>query len=313
MPSRLAGICPALRSVARQSRRPDRLILSLPRTSKREGKAYRLPPALLQLLAEEAWIEVNWLEWDAGPGTKLLGTLHWLKVQNVQPQSGDVLMVLDDDHEYLPFALKDLLEAQLAHGPQHVATYFTYFLRGIMVPQGADIIALQMDGDIAPKLTEYHAGFVDGDRACFLVDDLWIGFFFFLCGKSVKGLRHLVLEKGLQTVYTQTSNAKVEALEALQGDDRRDCATLRAFEGLLARLLAVGASGLAPYGGEAALKRLRQVEAEVRRAEARIAQLSAWVVGAHSTATCSRSARESAEGELAQLRHLYQMQAPPRR
>lgn len=312
LPSRLAGVCPALQSIAVQTRRPDRLILSLPRRSEREGRAYELPPALLALMATEPWIQVHWLDWDVGPGTKILGLLDWLRTKAGKPHAGDVLMVLDDDHEYAPYALAELLSEQHTRGPGHVVTYFAYFFRGLMVPQGADIIACQPCDGLADALPAYHQAFVAGDRACFLVDDLWISFFLFLCGSSVTSLRELVMARGLKTIYRQTANAKVAALQTLDGEDRRDRVMLRGFEALLQRLLAAGPQGLALYGGAAAMQRLKRLEAEVRQAEARIMQLSTWVARERSVAGARGSAQavKEVEAELAKWRHLYELQAP---
>lgn len=313
LPSRIPGIVPALSSVAVQERRPDRLVLSLPRTSRREGRGYELPAALLEVLQEHPWMEVHWMEEDFGPGTKILGALDWLAA-HANPCSDDVLMVLDDDHEYSPHALGDLLHEQSAQGQEHVSTYFAYFFRGMMVPQGADIIAVPLGEGLVDKLPAYHRAFVAADRDCFLVDDLWIGMFFFMCGRSVTSCRDMLTARGLQMIYRRTSNASVAALEALGGDDRRDRVMLRAFGALAGRLLAAGPGGLGAWGGEHAWRRMQRLHQEVQQVEARIEQLAAWTSQQQRCSPASSSSQElvgRAAAELAKLRHLYQMQAPP--
>lgn len=276
----------------------------------REDRQYELSPQLHSLIAEHPWVEIQYVDEDFGPGTKLLGALHWLALHRNRWREHDLLMILDDDHAYLPNALEELAHAQLAHGPQWAVSFFAYFFRGIMVPQGADVISLQLSEALVEDLTEYHRTFVWGDRACFLVDDLWIGVFLWLSGRRVASLRELVTGRGLETVYRRTKNASVLALEALGGEDRRDRATLRAFDGLLARLLSAGPKGLQRWGGADAAQRVQQLAAEVCGAEQRIAELEC-LLGPEQGTELAAQARRQAEQQLARLVHLYRMQRPP--
>jgi len=314
LPSRLPGIGPALLSIAAQERRPDRLILSLPRNSAREGREYALPPELRTLLSQHPWVEVQWLDEDFGPGTKLLGALRWLGAEGgrrLRWQEGDLLMVLDDDHAYLHHALAELSREQLARGARYAVSFFAYFFRGIMVPQGADIIAFQLSEGFVEDMLEYHRTFVKGDPACFLVDDLWIGLYLRLCDTTVVSLRDLVVKRGLQTVYARTENAKVVALEALGGEDRRDRVTLRAFDGLLARLSAAGPAGLQRWGGADAARRVQQLTAEVRAVERQISEIQRWLEREQPDHEAEAGAGvQKAREQLTKLRHLYQMQVP---
>ncbi|CAE8730410.1 unnamed protein product [Polarella glacialis] len=215
LPSRLRGAGPALLSVAAQSRRPDRLVLSLPRRSQREGRAYQVPPELRTILSAHPWMEVHWIEEDFGPGTKLLGAIDWLAANVGQTSENDVLMVLDDDHAYLPHALGELLQQQLSLGSKHASSFFAYFFRGLMVPQGADIIALQLGGSFSEDVLAFHRDFVAGDDACFLVDDLWLGMFLRLSGRQVVSHRELVTQRGLEMIYQRTGNASAQGSEMI--------------------------------------------------------------------------------------------------
>ncbi|CAJ1394596.1 unnamed protein product [Effrenium voratum] len=231
LPSRLPGVCPALQSIVAQSQRPDRLILSLPRTSAREGRAYELPQNLLQMLSQHSWMQVHWVEEDSGPGTKLLGVLDWFDKYVGTPMDGDMLMLLDDDHAYLPDAIGNLWQKQRGLGCGFVSSFFAYFFRGLMVPQGADIVALQLEPSTVQKVQNFYRCFVKGDQACFLVDDLWTAMFYFVCGRQVRSFRDDVTSRGLETIYSPTANASVEALMDLEGGARRDRAMLGAFQG----------------------------------------------------------------------------------
>lgn len=308
LPSRLSGIAPALRSLASQSRRPDYLLLSLPRRSVREACDYKLPAELLAILSEYSWMRVNWVDTDHGPGTKVLGSLQWIEKNLSHTRSDDVLMILDDDHAYQPWVLEDLLHEQLSRGISSVCTFFAYFFGGLMVPQGADVIAIQLDRDIVSVLLEFHKDFVDGDAACFLVDDLWMGMCFRLCGREVSSLRDRVVSRGLETVYARTPNAEVEALMNLQGDDRRDRVTVRAFEGLLQRLVSASPDRLEKFGGRDSLARMHRLQAEVDRAARQMTSLEAWLEQHGGEGPTSQV--QQAEGQLRQLKHLYRMQVP---
>merc|ERR1712151_225133 len=128
---------------------------------------------------------------------------------------------------------------------------------------GADIIAFKLTTHFLDGLEHFHQTFVLGDRACFLVDDLWIAMYLRLCGMTVVSLRDLVLKRGLETIYERTDNANVVALESLRGDDRRDLVMLRAFDGLLGRLTAVSSESLQLWGGIAAAMRMKELAMDV--------------------------------------------------
>mmetsp|Transcript_108041 Transcript_108041/g.304375 ORF Transcript_108041/g.304375 Transcript_108041/m.304375 type:complete len:261 (+) Transcript_108041:138-920(+) len=257
-----------------------------------------------------------------------------------------MLMVLDDDHAYGPHALGDLSEELLGYGRRrycggHKATtigsgtpvgatirgeldpacgggnvcctFFSYFFRGLMVPQGADITAFRLSPEFPESALEYHRAFVVGDEACFLVDDLWIAMYLRLCGADVVSLRDRVLGRGLETIYTPTGVANVNALSHLGGDRRRDLVSIRAFEGLLARLQAAGEEGLARWGGARAVKRIRKLAEEVQGAERRLAELEAWLAEKGRAGYCGSGLGNAmvakAEKQLAGLKQLYRMQA----
>ncbi|CAK9070707.1 unnamed protein product, partial [Durusdinium trenchii] len=248
-------------------------------------------------------MQVHWLEEDFGPGTKLLGVIDWFQKYLGDPVNGDMLMLLDDDHAYLPHAIDDLWHKQSSLGTEYVSSYFAYFFRGVMVPQGADIVAVQPKDRLwMAQLQSFHRHFVAEHPAAFLVDDLWAAIFYFATGKEVRSFRDSVLRRGVETIYTKTSNASVEALMDLEGAARRDRAMLACFDHLLQRLLAVppGSPSLECIGGAPSALRLRRLAAEVALAERRMAELHA------ESASAERAPRAAAE--LAKLRHLYLMQ-----
>lgn len=99
IPSRLPLIERTLKSLMRQSYAPRRIVLNLPRFSKREGVAYVAP----QFLDGMASVTIRWCD-DMGPATKLLPTLL-----NEAPDTP--IIVVDDDRIYPENLVADLMAA----------------------------------------------------------------------------------------------------------------------------------------------------------------------------------------------------------
>jgi len=99
IPSRLPLITRTLKSLMRQSHAPQRIVLNLPRFSKREGVAYEAPRFLDGIAA----VTIRWCE-DMGPATKLLPSL-----MNEAPDTP--IIVVDDDRIYPENLVADLMAA----------------------------------------------------------------------------------------------------------------------------------------------------------------------------------------------------------
>lgn len=91
LPSRIKNIKPTIASLLDQKIRPDKIILNIPKFSKREKRPYLIPDFLKQC----PYILINEIEEDMGPATKLLPTLNLLK-------ETDTLIVIGDDDEVYP-------------------------------------------------------------------------------------------------------------------------------------------------------------------------------------------------------------------
>jgi hypothetical protein len=99
IPSRLPHIGTTLKSLLRQSRAPKRIVLNLPRHSKRENAGYTVPDFLLGLKS----VVVHRCE-DMGPATKLIPTLQ-------RETPSQKIIVVDDDRIYPPNLVADLDDA----------------------------------------------------------------------------------------------------------------------------------------------------------------------------------------------------------
>lgn len=98
IPSRVNLLPHTLRSLARQTRRPDAVYLCLPKWSAREGRAYVIPD-----IAEFPFVQIIADCADDGPATKLLPAL----VAEADPTTR--VVTVDDDVEYASDWLDRLL------------------------------------------------------------------------------------------------------------------------------------------------------------------------------------------------------------
>jgi hypothetical protein len=99
IPSRLPHIGTTLKSLMRQSRAPQRIVLNLPHHSKRENAGYAVPDFLLGLKS----VVVHRCE-DMGPATKLIPTL-------LRESPAQKIIVVDDDRIYPANLVADLDDA----------------------------------------------------------------------------------------------------------------------------------------------------------------------------------------------------------
>jgi len=91
LPSRIDGVKSTINSLTNQSVLPEKIILNLPKISKREKVGYQVP----SFLKNHPLVFINEVEEDLGPATKLLPTL---KLYEDEPDK--LIVVLDDDQIY---------------------------------------------------------------------------------------------------------------------------------------------------------------------------------------------------------------------
>lgn len=204
LPSRVEAARPTIESLLNQSQQPDRILLCLPRWSRREGCAYRRPTWVGEF---QPWLEVVDTADDYGPGTKLLGSLDRLK----RPSC---LVVADDDMRYRPFFLDTIYRHQVGDR-QSSFSFWTYPCGPLQVGQGADGFSFY-----SPNLERINAFAARAmqNSSLRLVDDLWISAYLAKQGVAVKSLQHHIPDQG--TVY-ETSH-DLNQLRNLQGLEARE-------------------------------------------------------------------------------------------
>ena len=188
IPSRLPLIERTLKSLLRQSLAPRRIVLNLPRFSKREGVAYVVPAFLEGIEA----VSIRWCE-DWGPATKLLPAL-------MEEATDTPIIVVDDDRIYPANLVADLMAAS-ARDPHAAFCMSGWVVPGDLVdrpttvwsnlrmlppaPIRARRLSKPVEVDIVQGLSGYlvRPSFFDvkavtdystAPKEAFFVDDVWI-------------------------------------------------------------------------------------------------------------------------------------------
>lgn len=93
-PSRIHKCQPMLLSILNQSRKPDLIILNIPKIFNRTGEQYSVPKNVSD------YVYVNVIENDLGPGTKIIPTIKYLNDNNYDKNDTRIIY-LDDDIKYM--------------------------------------------------------------------------------------------------------------------------------------------------------------------------------------------------------------------
>jgi len=214
LPSRIGAMRPCLDSLLAGEVVADKILIPLPRFSKRESSAYEIPNFLRDDYAGR--VEIVEAE-DCGPGTKVLGALSRL----AEPC---YFIAADDDVRYKPRFLSGLLAAQRA---DHAASFsnHTYRTGGLTVGQGCDGFSFY-----SPNLRGIDAFYRDhvAGTGLFYHDDLWLSFFLFLHGIAIKEPPRARSEGAVYEVVHHTN-----ALHALSGDLARRQLNRRGLKALI--------------------------------------------------------------------------------
>jgi len=189
LPSRVEGLKATLNSLTNQSLLPEKIILNLPKVSKREKVGYQIP----SFLKDHPLVYINETEEDLGPATKLLPTLELYK-NELDKQ----IIVLDDDQIYP----KKLVENYIKYGkelPNSALTLCGWTLpknfkhndreqifgaivrlyrkdESISKPLQVDCLQGASSYAVKPKLFDQAVfDYSDAPKEAFFVDDIWFG------------------------------------------------------------------------------------------------------------------------------------------
>lgn len=213
-PTRQHLLLPTLQSLAAQSRRPDLVYLSLPKSSRSEAIGYDVDAARALIALVDLPVEIVEPADDLGPGTKVLGCMDLV-------DADDVLVLVDDDNVYLPFMIAELVG--LVEGGERAASFYVYPHGGLRIGQGADGFAMR--GVVLDALRPMRS-VVLLDDALRLHDDYWISFMLARAGVSIYDANPMLAAHGVDLSHRRGHN--VNALAAAQGAASRDVLSERA-------------------------------------------------------------------------------------
>ncbi len=223
IPSRLPLIGLTLKSLMRQRVAPARIVINLPRFSRRENVAYEVPGFLEGLRS----VSIRWCE-DLGPATKLLPSL-----QNEAPDTR--IIVVDDDRVYPDNLVGDLaaasdaepgmafsmrgwivppdltdrqttLWAKLANAPPAPVR-----ARRLSAPARVDIIMGVSGYLVKPSFFDLARvmDYAQAPREAFFVDDVWISAHLRVPRVVIPARRVSYQPKYLKGVYDRTALASI--------------------------------------------------------------------------------------------------------
>lgn len=188
LPARFKHLEPTLSSITDQTLLPEKIIINLPRNFKRDKSNYVIP----DYVNNHPLVEINWIEHDMGPATKILPTIE--KFKN-EPER--LIIVLDDDQIY-PHGLvenfvknsEELPDAAMTmsgwvvpksfdHGDkkQIYGAIVRIYRRDNSINKPVRVDCLQGASSFAVKPKFFDNRVFDFDNApkeAFFVDDIWL-------------------------------------------------------------------------------------------------------------------------------------------
>ena len=221
IPSRISNIEKCLMSLLKQSLRPTKIFLNIPHFCKRENCSYELPSFLFSHPLKDM-VEITRCD-DFGPGTKLLGSLS--KIPNES-----YLIICDDDLEYKPYFIEQLVIPQSLHHDQSY-TFYAYYFNEMKIASGCEGISFYKKNlsDV-----ENFARIALQDDYCYLVDDVWISAFLTKNRINICDLQYICKQKNDERPYTL--NYLANPLSGITGKFNRDECLLKSTK-LLKRLI----------------------------------------------------------------------------
>ncbi|WP_420577809.1 hypothetical protein [Ekhidna sp.] len=188
LPSRFKGLLPTINSLTDQSVLPEKIMINLPRFFKRDKTEYEIPNYII----EHPLIEINWIENDLGPATKLLPTIDFY-----EHNPDRLIIVVDDDQIYSHQMVENYVkhEKQLpdaamtlsgwtvpetldhAYKEQRYGGIVRFYRRDNSVEEPVRVDCLQGAASFAVKPKFFDRTIFDFDNApkeAFFVDDIWV-------------------------------------------------------------------------------------------------------------------------------------------
>ena len=165
IPSRFGSVKEVIKSLNKQSIRPNKIFLNIPYNYKRFPEIKEMDLNIFKDIKDDNF-EISRCE-DCGPGTKLLGSINLLK-------NFDFVILVDDDHYYHP-SMCEIFNKYFNLNKEQAYSFFTIKIFDLIMGQGADgflINTNHLDGILG-----FYNKHVRDYKYSFLNDDFWISMY----------------------------------------------------------------------------------------------------------------------------------------
>ncbi|MEQ9467184.1 MAG: hypothetical protein RLN88_07195 [Ekhidna sp.] len=188
LPSRFKGLVPTINSLTDQTVLPEKIMIDLPRYFKRDQTEYEIPG----YIHDHPLVEINWIDEDMGPATKLLPTVDFY-----EHNPDRLIIVVDDDQIYARGMVENYLvyekklpDAALTlsgwtvpdtfdHGDkaQKYGGIVRFYRKDTSVNEPVRVDCLQGAASFAVKPKFFNGqifDFANAPKEAFYVDDIWV-------------------------------------------------------------------------------------------------------------------------------------------
>ena len=170
IPQRLKNLNESVKSLLKQTRKPDKIFINIPFKYKRFTETVeddQIPKF------DSGVVEITRCE-DCGPGTKLLGSLDKL-------EKNSLLILVDDDHAYKDYMIEKFFYFY-SKSPDNAYSFYVHPLGNFGIGQGADGFAINTTH--LKGIKNFYDKVIKDYKELFLYDDLWISYFLYFFRKN---------------------------------------------------------------------------------------------------------------------------------
>ena len=216
IPPRFSTLEKTIRSINDQIKKPQKIFLNIPLKYKRYPDSKFDISQLEKIFENLKIVRCN----DYGPGTKLLGSLEYLK-------DYEYVILIDDDHIYN----KDMLNIFNKEASKNLDRAYSFCVSNIedcKVGQGAD--GFLINTHFVKDILYFFNKFVINNKKLFFNDDLWISIYLNkILKKDIINLFQFIKQpiffKKIKSIYKK--HTTTDALIELYSKDRREARDIK--------------------------------------------------------------------------------------
>jgi hypothetical protein len=216
IPSKIDNLHFTIDSLLSQTLAPEKIIINIVKNYNFRMKNLEIAPEKIHALKEKYAgknLEINFVDKDCGPGTKLLGTLNSSLFEGFD-KSDTFIVLVDDDLVYKRYMLEDFDYNKQVHKHMKVASYYAYEYKNIRIAQGADGFFIQLD--TLDKFLSYY-NLIKDDEQINYHDDFYISYYFYLLSTDIR----FIHPPYASLIYDEQPNTEIDALRNLTGKYHR--------------------------------------------------------------------------------------------